>query len=333
MAINVSVPSTRIKGLMRSFENIFRNRINTDPDRKKLSAGLMDFIPSKNNAREETFFFLTDPPPFERWDEGEPRSLGTFGDQSWTVPIDKWQAGVQWKRLDEEDDLTQGNLKKQARSTANKAQLVDIEVAFQILQGATDPKRLKTIPLAADGLSLFSSSRALFGANGNVVAGSGLTSVAKIHLDFFEVLGRLHNLRDTHNDLYHPSSVLDGEGITIIASDIHRQRFYEAFEATEIKSGNTTIPNVIKARWGGNITLWLTPRITSDDWFLSVNGMPEKPIFALERNDLGGLEQLYVDERVSDYCRNYDVRQIVYRMRKGYGVSLPLGIVKVDNTN
>ena len=31
MAINVSVPSTRIKGLMNQFENMFTNRLNKDP--------------------------------------------------------------------------------------------------------------------------------------------------------------------------------------------------------------------------------------------------------------------------------------------------------------
>ena len=204
MAVNVSIPSTRIKGLMRSFENMFNNRINKDPDRKKL-AQIMDFIPSKNNARDETFYFLTDPPSWERWDEGDPRSLGSLSDQSWTVPITKWQSGIQWKRIDQEDEIIQGRLLSQARGISKKASLVDIEVFFQILQGTTDPKRLKVIPTAADGLALYSSSRELFGSNGNIVGGSGVSTVAKIKADFFECLERLHNVRDTHNDLYHPA--------------------------------------------------------------------------------------------------------------------------------
>ena len=53
MAINVSVPSTRIKGLMSTFANVFTNRLNTDPDRERLSM-VMGFHPSKNNARDET---------------------------------------------------------------------------------------------------------------------------------------------------------------------------------------------------------------------------------------------------------------------------------------
>ena len=88
MAVNVSVPSTRIKGLMRSFENMFNNRLNKDPDQQRLRS-IMDFIPSKNNARDETFYFLTDPPSWERWDEGDPRELGSLSDVNWTVPITK----------------------------------------------------------------------------------------------------------------------------------------------------------------------------------------------------------------------------------------------------
>ena len=132
MGVNVSVPSTRIKGLMNTFQNTFTNRLNKDPDRARLKR-IMDFVPSKNEARDETFFFLTDPPPFVRWDEGEERTLGTLSDASWTVPVLKWQSGIQWRRIDEEDDLTNGALKRQAQAIASKASLVDIEVFFQIL--------------------------------------------------------------------------------------------------------------------------------------------------------------------------------------------------------
>lgn len=330
MAVNVSAPSTRIKGLMRNFENMFNNRSNMDPDQAKLRQ-IMDFIPSKNNARDETFAFLTDPPSWDRWDEGDERHFGTFADQSWTVPITKWQAAIQWRTIDEEDDLTGGRLLKQAKAIAKKAALIDIEVFFQILQGATDPKRLKAVPTAADGLALYSSSRTLFGSNGNIVGGSGLSTVAKIRADFFEALERLHGVRDTHDDLYHPDSAITA-GMVLIFPDAHRERFMETFNAKVIRQGEAGVENIVATAFG-NVELWPTPRVSGDDWYLILKDMPEKPIFCLERTDMGGMQQILVTEQNSDYCRNNDVRQIVYRMRKGYGVSLPLGTVKIDNTN
>ena len=330
MAVNLSVPSTRIKGLMNSFSDMFLNRLNQDPDRQRLQK-VMDFIQSKNKARDETFHFLTDPPPFTRWDEGEPRVYGTFGDISWNVPVLKWQSAIQWKRVDEEDDLTNGRLKKQARSIAGGAALVDIEVFFQILTGSTDPDRLKNLPLGADGLALYSSSRTLYETNGNVVSGDGVQSVASIKASFFEVAERISGVRNTHNQLYHPESIWDSP-VIVIFNDAHRERFIEAFEAKIIRQGEAGVENILSSSFA-NVELWPTPRLSGDDWYVFALGMEEKPVFALERNDLGGMELIYADERNSDYCRNYDVRQILCRMRKGYGISLPLGTVKVDNTN
>ncbi len=328
MAVNVSVPSTRIKGLMNSFANIFTNRINKDPDRERLKM-LMDFIPSKNRARDETFYFLTDPPPFTRWDEGEPRVLGTLSDVNWNVPILKWQSGIQWRRIDEEDELTGGRLRQQIRAIANKASLVDIEIAFQILTGGTDPDRLASLPTGADGLSLFSSSRALFGAAGNIVAGSGVSTVAQIKADFFEGMERLGDLTDTHGDLYHPDAAVEGKKLIIFPHE-HRERFFEAFQAKIIRQGEAGVENIMSSSFA-NTVLWPTPRLSGSDWYMHLADYPEKPIFALERNDLGGVEQILVTEDNSDYCRNNDCRQLVFRMRKGYGVSMPLATLKIDN--
>ena len=328
MAINVSVPSTRIKGLMNTFANVFTNRLNTDPDRERLSM-VMGFHPSKNNARDETFYFLTDPPPFTRWDEGEPRVLGALSDVNWNVPILKWESGLQWRRIDEEDDLTGGRLKQAVLSIANKASLVDIESFFQILSGGTDPDRLTAVPTAADGLALYSSSRTLFGTAGNIISGSGVQSVAQIKADFFECLERLHGVKDTHGDFYHPDAALDGR-IVVIFPQAHRERFFEAFEAKIIRQGEAGVENILSTLFG-NVTLWPTPRLSGDDWYLFLADFPEKPIFALERSDLGGIEQILVTEDTSDYCRTNDVRQLLFRMRKGYGCSMPLATVKVDN--
>lgn len=330
MPINSSLPSTRIKGAMTTFENMYLSRFSKDPVREKLKL-LMDFIPSKNNARDETFIMPGDSPGFKRWDEGSPRVYGTVGDQSWNVPIVKWQNAVQWARIDEEDDLYR-IIGKKMRSTVDKAFLVDLECFFQLLQASTDPDRLRYIPTCADGLAMFSSSRVLMHPTaGNVLPGSGVQTISQIKADFFEALERFREVRDTHNDLYHPDGRIEGRKVIIVHPANH-ERFLEAFNAKIIRQGEAGVENILATSSIFDVDIWVTPRITGDSWYMFLADMPEKPIFALERNDIGGIQQIYVNEQNSDHCRDNDVRQILYRFRKGYGYSLPLGAWKVSNT-
>ena len=104
----------------------------------------------------------------------------------------------------------------------------------------------------------------------------------------------------------------------------------EAFEAKLIRQGDAGVENIVSTLFKG-VDLWLTPRITNDDWYLAIADYPEKPIFALERNDLGGMQQILVTEDNSDECRDKDIRKLLFRMRKGYGVSQRMNIVKINN--
>ncbi len=329
MAIRPSVPNSRIKGLMTEFQNLFNRRIKEDPDRERLKE-IMTFVPSKNNARDETFHFFEDPPGFRRWDPESPRTnYGTLGDNSFTVPVLKWESSLEWRREDEEDDLTR-RLRPQLQALTSKASLIEIESAFQIMQGLTDPDRLATIPTAADGLAMYSAARVLFGSAGNIYAGSGVGTTAQIKADFFGVRELLNGVTDTHGDLYHPDSVFDA-GMVIVFNDEHLERFAEAFEARVIQGSAAGIENIlVTSKFGANIQLWPTPRVTGDDWYVFLRGFPEKPLIALERTDLGGVELILRDETNSDYCAENDVRRLLARRRIGFGVSLPLGTVKVS---
>lgn len=321
------VPSTRIKGLMNTFDNFYTNHAAENPTRAVIMK-LMEVVASKNNARDETFNMLGDPPPFERWDEDAPRYFGTIGDQSWTVPVLKWQNGVRWKRIDEEDDLT-GRLKPALSAAARKAALLEVDIFFQLLQSSVNGRLLPGIPTCADGLPLFSASRTLMGSGGNIVAGSGVRSIHQIQADFYEVLEQLQGVRDTHGDYYWSEGEIDGPKI-IFASTANRQRFIEAFEQKTMPSMGAGVDNVLVAK--GNVTLVFTPRITGNSWYIGLENVPRKPIFTLTRTDVGGIEKLYKDETNSDESEASDTRRIVFRKRAGYGYSLPLGLFQVSNS-
>lgn len=327
MATPVSnVPSTRIKGAMNTFDS-FYTKFAENPAYKAVSS-LIQEVPSLNNARDETFRMLGDPPGFERWDEGSPRVYGTIQDQSWSVEILKWQAAVAWKRIDEEDDISK-RLRPQLERTAKKAVLKKINVLFQILQSTSDSRYLKSIPTCADGLALFSSSRALMGTTGNIVAGNGIASVHQILADYNRSLEIFHGVRDTHNDFLHDAMEVEGAKV-IFANPANRQRFQEAFEAKTIVSQGAAVDNVL-AMSNGNVTLVFTPRVVGNSWYIALQETQHKPIFMLTRSDLGGVEKIYKDESNSDRSEDEDSRRIVFRLRAGYGCTLPMGLIQVSN--
>lgn len=326
----ISIPNSRIKGLQTEFSGLFQGRLKGKQERKWLTK-VMDFIQSKNKTRTETFHYFTDAGGFRRWDRGRSRSYTDLYDVAWEVEVLRWEDAIEWDREDEEDLLVR-TFRQQIGAIADKAILIDIESFFQIIQASTDPDRLLTIPNASDGLAIYSSSRTDFGVNGNIVSGGGVSTVAQIKTDFFKARARVNGLVDKHLDLYHRENVFL-DGITIIFGDVNLERFAETFEAKLIQGSSAGIENIlISETWAGPITLWPTPRITTNDWFVFAEGVPEKPVFALERRDLGSEpEQIYKDENNSDYCADNDVRRMLFRKRVGYGVSLPQGTVMIDN--
>lgn len=326
----ISIPNSRIKGLQTEFSGLFQGRLKGKMERKWLEK-VMGFIQSKNKTRTETFHYFTDAGGFRRWDRGTTRSYTDLYDVAWEVEVLRWEDAIEWDREDEEDLIVR-TFRQQLGAMADKSILIDIEAFFQIIQATTDPDRLETVPNGADGLAIYSSSRTDFGGSGNVVTGSGVSTVAQIKSDFFSARQRINGLKDKHLDFYHRENVFL-DGICILFNDANLERFAETFEAKLIQGSAAGIENIIIAEtWAGPITLWPTPRITDDSWYFFAEGVPEKPVFALERRDLGSEpEQIYKDENNSDYCADNDARRMLFRKRVGYGVSLPQGTVQVNN--
>jgi hypothetical protein len=289
-------------------------------------------IRNKLGARDADFHYFTAPPEFTLWDEGTKRKYGRLFDRTWKVPVLRYQSAIEWDRIDEEDDLTD-RFRTQLQDTANKAIEIEINAYFAILQGTASPSYLRTLPLAADGLSVFSSGRTnYFPGTGNVILGSGVSTPAQIVNDFFKVRSSFTRVVDDNGTLYHREGILR-EGMTIIFNDQLMKVFTEAFEAQNYQVSGAAPENVVTTRTKfGNITLWGTSRVTGNNWHCVVDAMPEKGIFALERRDLGSEpETILKTEAESDYCSDYDVRRLQFRKRIGFGVSLPLGMIQVTN--
>lgn len=332
MAARATALNARVKGLQFDFSNMFKGRIAANDERKNLDR-VMGRIPNALNARDADFHYFTAAPEFSLWDRGTKRKYGRIFDRTWKVPVLRYATGIEWDRDDEDDDLT-NRMRPQMEDTIDKAIEIDFAAYFAILTGTTSSQYLRSIPLAADGLSLFSAARTnYFPGTGNLINGSGVSTPAQIVSDFIKVRSVFARVRDDNGTLYHGMGRIQG-GMTIIFNDVFMREFVQAFRARNFTVNGGAEDNVIvmQSSLFGQVTLWGTPRLTGRSWYAILDKLPEKGIFALERRDLGATpETLLKNETNCSECAEYNVRRLQFRKRVGFGVSLPLGMIKVLN--
>ena len=76
--------------------------------------------------------------------------------------------------------------------------------------------------------------------------------------------------------------------------------------------------------------LRFTSRITDNDWYVFRNDAPVKPIFETDRRPIME-ESALTDGNNSDEVRNTGYEYVQYSLRKGFGVNVPFGGIKVNN--
>ena len=92
-------------------------------------------------------------------------------------------------------------------------------------------------------------------------------------------------------------------------------------------TSNAGISNIVREA-GFNVDLWLTPRITPNDWYVFAKKAPRKALVALEREPA---EMNEFDMDNSDSARATKMVGANWHMRMGFGVATPYQSVKVDN--
>lgn len=272
-----------------------------------------------------------------RWPRGQRVPMKSFEYEQFQVTNYDWAINVPWHLNDEEDDLTK-TLPTQARMAGTNFATLHERVFFQILTGTADPDLLPAIPNAPDGLAITSTSTRFGRSGGNTVTGTGVATTAQIVADVFSAIEAMIAFQDTEGQPLWDASVFM-EGFTIVYgaenSEIFGAAFLNAFHGnivanqagSENVGGNTSSNTLLSS--GYKFNLWGTPRLTGADYYVFANGVPFKPIFQQERRGL----------RYSDYTMaNSDNARLTKEVaaqwdaRYGYGVFLPYGLVKVDNS-
>ena len=290
-------------------------------------------IPSDKN--HEKFAYWTSTPYMRQWRRGQTMTQGEFQSVQWTVYNKEWALAIKWHYADLQDDLTKTLASHARRGGANAATL-DERIFFQILTSASDPLLLDSIPSAPDGVSLFYATDGAganrFGASsGNLLSGSGVATSVAIRTDIYKSLVQFGTFTDTEGQPLHDPGVID-QGITVYAGVANQQVFEEALynrlTTWDTKAaGNVQVSNLLSDA-GKNIKLVLTQRISDNDWFVMLNGSNVKPVFSMLRDPMRDVTSTFDN---SDNARDTGMESIRWFMRKGYGVALPYGIIKIDN--
>jgi hypothetical protein len=299
---------------------------------ERLDVAMDRDIPS--DKYQEKFVYWTSTPYMRRWRRGESMTHGVFKSVQWTVTNLEWALAVPWHFADEQDDQT-SSLVSHVRRGAATAALLDERVFYQTLSAGVDAALLSTVPSAPDGVALCyptdGDGADRFGySGGNLISGAGVTTYANLQTDYYKALVAFNSFQDTEGQPLLDPSIVDG-GVTIFAGEANRA-IWEQFVNQRIQpfansTSNAGVSNVLQDA-SKKIKVVLTQRISDNDWWIFLDNAPVKPIFSMLRQPQREVMQ---DFENSDATRDQGEKSMRWWLRKGYGVALPYGVIKVNN--
>ena len=273
----VNAVEALIRGARSEFVDTYANMIKGSDEKLKK---VMDLgLPS--DKASEIYPYFESSPNAKRWPRGEPIPTAGFTSKSFLVPNYDWAIAIDWHENDEQDDQTR-SLVTRARDAATKLALLPERIFFQLLTAGTDGDLLPTVPNAPDGSAFFATTSGSganrFGvANGNLLTGSGVATTAAIQTDFWAAIAQFVRFLDTDSQPLWPAELIS-RGVTIIYGAANNQVFAQAFQQNFVQATNAATSNVVLDA-DMKVTLWQTPRITDNDWFVFLNAAPTRACF------------------------------------------------------
>lgn len=297
---------------------------------------VMDLGIPSDKLTEIFGYFETAPYPV-RWRRGDAITEKGFASVQFSITNYDYGRRVQWHENDRQDDQTR-TLMEQARTLGAHFASLPSRIFYQMLTAGTDYDLLPTVPNAADGVGLFSAtasdSSARFGlTGGNIQTGTGVATAAAIRTDFFNAIERFVQFQDTEGQPLFPAEIID-QGFDLFYNAANMQIVAEAFvqgrtlAAATTATSNAAVTNIVMDS-GLEVRLHPTQRITDNDMFVNAGGSPKKPLFQLQRQTLR--EHVGTMDN-SDTARATKLEYMQWDVRQGYGIAVPYGIVKINNS-
>jgi len=330
-----------VNGLRTEFVDTYLAIKNRQADSR---LGLVMDLTVQATNREHDFAYLNAAPHFEQWKLGETIPTDAMDSVKFNVPVFNWARRVPWSKWDRADDQTQ-SMFDMARMAGESAALVPERLFFGLLgNDATD--LLPAIPNAPDGAAFFSTtdgaSAARFGiTNGNLLTGTGVTTVHDVQADYYSGLEQWMGMQDGKGQPLLSKELIDA-GVVIIhaAADtqVMEQSFLQLRQGIGMDNTGARGGTVVAASAdtnlvhdsSRNVELWGTSRLATGDWYMFLRNAPKKPTFLLDRQSAQEFSALEGDNN-SDSVRDRGEEYIQFESRSGGGIALPYGAIKINN--
>lgn len=308
-------------GLRSEFLNTYRRRFET----VEATLGRIMRLNIPSDKETEKYFYWEAAPHIRRWIRGQAMPGKPFKGVQFSVTNFEWATRIEWHYADRQDDQTK-SLMERSRDLGRSFSLLAERVAFQLKLSSTDLDLLPSIPNAPDGAALYSTATRFEASGGNVVSGGGVATSDAIRIDFFKAIGRMRDFKDGEGQPLWNSTDLDGPYV-IIAGSANEKKFRDAFVQGRTLEGGAALTNIILDS-GIQVLLWITPRITDNDWYVFLSQSDIKPLFSQERDGITDNVETFEN---SDNARRLGIESIQFQARYGFGVALPYATVKIDN--
>jgi hypothetical protein len=330
MANTIAVGALLTAGLRPEFMNVYRTTYKGVFDRLK-DIVAMDLTSDKI---QEIYGFLNAAPYPARWDRGTNISSSNMGSVQFTVPNYDWGHRIYIHDNDLQDDQT-GSAYPMARQLGEHFATLVERIFFQVMQSTTDPNLLPVIPVAADGLGLYSGSARFGVSTGNQFTASGTSSVAQVQADIYTIIQTYVNFQDTQSQpLFDPSTIrengfklIHGPALTLVMEQAEKAMIIPI--GLNTATSNAGVSSVLLASGRGpNIQWENNQRITGSSYYSWLKGLPIEKRGFLRQIRQGFFESLGNWE-VSDHTRDTGEIYLQYKTREGYGIAVPYNTIKV----
>lgn len=329
-----------VNGLRSEFDNTYLATLNRQSS--QMVNGLMDTINATNRYNE--FGFYNASPHIRYFSYGDTIPQASFDSVSFRADAHPFGLSIEWHKYDIRDEQT-ASLFEMARQGGESAGLVRERILFDLQLGTTN--MLPAVPLSADGVATYSdvdgAGNARFGiTGGNIISGSGVTTLSSVLTNYYQALIRFGQMQDGQGQpLLSPETIAGGVVIQFgIANQmVFEQAFKQIRQGIGINASGVPATGSVIAGFGvsnvvqdasRNVQLWPTPRITDNDWFVTLLNPPKKPFFEFLRDPLEEHTALVSDNN-SDRARQTGIEGIYWDMRTGGGSGLPYSTIKVNN--
>jgi len=323
MPVVSNIQSRRL-GILSDFAEMYKNRYPVYAARQD------KFIKRGTVKTRLAEYAMKESLPFpEYWGYNEPRTRKTFKDRLMTVYHYPFQLAIPWNVWDEEDDIL-GDMRSHIESMTNRfLQIPDVMFSDYLNNASTLQPAISN---AFDGVVLCSATDgdgvARFGVTGgNIVASSGVGTVAAVFHDLFQCQQRWLQMLDTEGQPFFSPEEVALDKITVFAPSHLLEVFQNAREAKTAyvtPAINTAQDNIIANKFA----LFIHPRLStsSNTWFALIDHPYLKPLFYVLRNDL---KTQVEDESNDHFARDLGQRAILGHVRSGMAPFAPMSIIKV----